>query len=85
MNGTTTNGRISYPGAGSVLKKGQAGSSKPSTPQASQVAAMGASDPGTGRKHEPGVVRVKPHGNDGESRAMLAQSMYPSSKGSRFA
>jgi hypothetical protein len=30
-------------------------------------------------------VTAKAYGNDAEQRAVLAQRMYPSSKGSRFA
>lgn len=96
MSGATVNGR--KPIAANVVHDyGTRGSSKDSTPQASQVGAMGARDPDPGAgKHIATPGQSKPDlagspevlpGSTGttveEQRKKLAGRMYPSSRGLR--
>lgn len=87
-SGATIDGRKPVPGM-TVTQGASNGGASPSTPKQSQVAAEGATDPGTGRRMEPtpstpalaGSPEVQTTNTTAEERRKKSLgAMYPSAK-----
>lgn len=93
MNGVTVNGRINF-GPTKIVSEGRKGAARPSTPQASQIAGMGAKTTMTGQHiKSPGESKPNLAERDDaetltegstaeEQRKLQAHRWYPSSAGS---